>query len=139
MASLDVEFFSRKLYAFVGTQIVNGFSEQEFFLPCLNWLFLTTNSLSANQSIHKLTVYVISLPLGPTLDNAFLCYYEKVWIDECPSQSKPVYYRRYVNDTFVLFRSAEHVALFNSYVNIKDRNIKFTSESENLSKLNLLN
>ena len=23
-------------------------------------------------------------PLGPTLANAFMCHYEKVWLEECP-------------------------------------------------------
>ena len=31
--------------------------------------------------------------LGPTLANAFICYYEKVWHNECPSQCKSVVYR----------------------------------------------
>ena len=39
-------------------------------------------------------------PLGPTQANAFLCHYEKNWLNECPSQFKPVVYRRYVDDIF---------------------------------------
>ena len=35
-------------------------------------------------------------PLGPTLANAFLCHYEKLWLDRCPPKFKPVVYRRYV-------------------------------------------
>ena len=27
-------------------------------------------------------------PLGPTLANAFLCYYEKEWLDSCPIEFK---------------------------------------------------
>ena len=42
-------------------------------------------------------------PLGPTLANAFLCHYEKEWLDNCPSHFKPIVYRRYVDDIFVLF------------------------------------
>ena len=33
-------------------------------------------------------------PLGPTLANALLCHYEKIWLNECPSQFKPVAYKR---------------------------------------------
>ena len=40
--------------------------------------------------------------LGPTLANAFLCHYEKEWLDNFPSHFKPIVYRRYVN-IFVLF------------------------------------
>ena len=44
----------------------------------------------------------MGLPLGPTLANAFLCHYEKLWLDNCPSDFKPLVYRRYVDDIFVL-------------------------------------
>ena len=39
--------------------------------------------------------------LGPTLMNAFLCHYGKLWLDNCPPEYKPVAYRRYVDDIFV--------------------------------------
>ena len=42
--------------------------------------------------------------LGPTLANAFLCHYEKKWLDNCPIHFKPVIYKRYVG-IFVLFSS----------------------------------
>ena len=44
-------------------------------------------------------------PLGPTLPNAFFVIMKKNWLNECPSQFKPVLYRRYVDDIFVLFKS----------------------------------
>ena len=54
-------------------------------------------------------------PLGPTLANAFLCHYEKEWLDNCPIHFKPVIYKRYV-DIFVLF-SSKHLQLFVDYMN----------------------
>ena len=48
-------------------------------------------------------------PLGPTFDNVFLCYQGKIWLQDCSSQFKPVIYRRYVDDTFLLFRSKHHI------------------------------
>ena len=44
-------------------------------------------------------------PLGPSLANTFLAYYEQIWLNDCPNEFKPVYYKRYVDDIFVLFRS----------------------------------
>ena len=32
--------------------------------------------------------------LGPTHANVFLCYHEKVWLQNCPSEFKPVIYKR---------------------------------------------
>ena len=69
-------------------------------------------------------------PLGPTLANAFICHYEIIWLNECPSQFKPVVYKRYVDDIFVVFKSKEHWKLFDNYINSKHSNIKFTFETE---------
>ena len=44
-------------------------------------------------------------PLGPTLANTFLYFHEQIWLNECPDEFKPVYYRKYVDDIFILFRS----------------------------------
>jgi len=80
----------------------------------------------------------MGLPLGPTFANIFLCFHEKVWLSECPLSFKPVFYRRYVDDTFVLFRDRTHVQLFLDYLNSKHRSIKFTSETEVENRLNFL-
>ena len=45
----------------------------------------------------------IGSPLGPTLANAFLCHYEKEWLDNCPIHFKLMIYKRYVDDIFALF------------------------------------
>ena len=77
-------------------------------------------------------------PLGPTLATAFLCHFEKNWLNECPSQFKPVVYKRYVDDIFVLFKSKEHLKLFVNYMNSKHRNIKFTLETEDSNNFSFL-
>ena len=69
-------------------------------------------------------------PLGPNLANTFLAHYEQIWLNDCPDGFKPVYYKRYVDDIFVLFRSPHHLERFNEYLNTKHANIKFTSEKE---------
>ena len=63
--------------------------------------------------------------------NVFLCYHEQIWLQNCPSEFKPVIYRRYVDDTFLLFRSKHHIKKFRNYLNRKHKNIRFTSEIEN--------
>ena len=80
----------------------------------------------------------MGLPLGPTLANAFLCHYEKSWLNECPSQFKPVVYKPYVDDTFVLFKSKEYLKLFVNYMNSKHRNVKFTFETEDSNNFSFL-
>ena len=77
-------------------------------------------------------------PLGPTLANAFLCFYEKKWLEQCPDKFKPVYYRRYVDDIFVLFKSRDHLIKFRNYLNKCHPNMKFSFEEEKTGKLSFL-
>ena len=70
-------------------------------------------------------------PLGPQLANAFMSFHEKTWLKDCPIEYKPKFYRRYVDDIFVLFEDIQKFEKFKSYLNSKHPNIKFTSELEN--------
>ena len=69
-------------------------------------------------------------PLGPTLANIFLCFHEQIWLDNCPVEFKPVIYRRFVDDIFLLFRSEEHIEKFCLNLNCQHPKTKFTSEIE---------
>ena len=69
-------------------------------------------------------------PLGPTLANVFLCYWEDIWLKKCPKKFAPMYYRRYMDDTFVLFSSNDHVKKFHKYLNSRHENMTFTYEVE---------
>ena len=65
-------------------------------------------------------------PLGPALANAFLCYHERKWLIECPVTYAPLFYKRYVNDIFVLLKSENDVNNLLFYLNSKHPNIRFT-------------
>ena len=77
-------------------------------------------------------------PLGPTLANIFLCHWETIWLEKCPVQFKPLFYRRYVDDTFFLFSCEDHVKKFLNYMNSRHVNIHFTFETESNNKLAFL-
>ena len=77
-------------------------------------------------------------PLGPTLANLFLAYHEEKWLNDCPVQFKPVYYRRYVDDIFLMFKDRSHVLKFLRYMNSRHQNIKFTVEGEENDSLSFL-
>ena len=77
-------------------------------------------------------------PLRPTFANAFLCFYKKKWLEQCPDEFKPVYYRRYVDDIFVLFKSRDHLIKFRDYLNKCHSNMKFSFEEEKNGKLSFL-
>ena len=77
-------------------------------------------------------------PLGPTLANVFMCHFENIWLENCPSHFKPIGYRRFVDDTFLLFRSKDHVEKFRNYLNKQHKNITFTSAIEENGLLSFL-
>ena len=68
--------------------------------------------------------------LGPHYANSFLCKHERKWIEDCPDNIKPLKYRRYVDDIFILCRDKEHHSQFLKYMNSKHENISFTEETE---------
>ena len=77
-------------------------------------------------------------PLGPTYADGFLSYHEKKWLDECPEDIKPLKYRRYVDDIFVLCRDRDHHKKFLEHMNTKYESISFTDELRNNNKLPFL-
>ena len=58
--------------------------------------------------------------------NVFMCHFENIWLENCPSHFKPIVYRWFVDDTFLLFWSKDHVKKFRNYLNKQHKNIKFT-------------
>ena len=80
----------------------------------------------------------MGFPLGPTLANAFLVYREKNWLEHCPMEYRPIYYRRYVDHLFTLFNSAEHLKRFHIYLNSRHLNISFTIENEKDNRMSFL-
>lgn len=70
--------------------------------------------------------------LRPLFANIFLSFHEKSWLSDSPRMFKPLFYRRYVDDCFLLFQSPDHVFPFLSYLNSKHPNIQFTHELEKI-------
>ena len=65
-------------------------------------------------------------PLGSTMANVFLSFYEMKWLEQCPNELKPVFYRRYVDDIFILFESAEHLSKSHPYLKMCHPNMSFS-------------
>ena len=60
------------------------------------------------------------------------------WLKDCPVQFKPHYFRRYVDDIFLLFDERDKIKKFWRYLNSKHKNIKFTYEEEENDVLSFL-
>ena len=116
-----------------------GFFESDSTVYSLNKKEITEMlSLTTKESIilfdmefySQIDGVAMGSPLGPTLANVFLCHHEKKWLNDCPNNFKPVFYKRYVDDIFVLFKKFEHVQVFVNYMNSKHKNISFSYETE---------
>ena len=64
------------------------------------------------------------------------CVYGNVLIEA--DSFKPVFYARYVDDTFVLFRDESHYKLFLNYINSNHVNINFTVKTKSSNSLSFL-
>ena len=101
--------------------------------PQLKKLFVfatsQTNFLFNNEIYDQTDGLAMGSPLGPALANLFMGYYEKKWLNS--EESSPVlFYKRYVDDIFCLFKcdtDAEHLL---NFLNRQHPNIKFTIEKE---------
>ena len=76
--------------------------------------------------------------LGPTFADIFMISLEKIIFTTCPEEFRPVFYRRYVDDTFALFRDPSHAPRFLEFINNLHNNINFTMETESDNKLPFL-
>ena len=107
----------------------NGLSESDF----RELLTLATTEsfiLFDGKYYRQLDGVAMGSPLGPTLANIFLSYHEQRWLSECPISCKPIYYKRYVDDIFVLFTNSSQIGEFQSYMNSRHASMNFTSEIE---------
>ena len=77
-------------------------------------------------------------PLAPVLANIFLSHHEENWLQQCPNNFKPLLYKRYVDDTFLLFEDTVDPNHFLNYLNSKHPNIRFTAESETNNQISFL-
>ena len=140
MASFDIEslFTNIPLQKTIDLCVENLFQDRTLVdnLSKDSFRELLTRTMSESlilfdQEFYKQHGVAMGSAIGPTLANVFLCYHEKIWLQNCPSEFKPIIYRRYVDDTFLLFRSKHHIEKFRNYLNRQHKIIKFTSETEN--------
>ena len=69
-------------------------------------------------------------PLGPTLANLLLANYENKWLENCPLQFPPKYYRRYDDGILLILEKKDQMKHFLRDMTLCHPNIKFTCEEE---------
>ena len=89
---------------------------QEFdkgsFKKLLELAVLDTHFVFNGKLYKQVEGMAMGSPLGPTFANIFMCHLEELFLNQCPVEFKPTFYRRYVDDTFVLFKSKSQAELF---------------------------
>ena len=104
----------------------------------LNWWTLPQSpvSFSFNETMFRQIEGVsMGSPLGPILANIFVGFHERRLFDRFP---KPFIYLRYVDDTFVSFKSRSDALVFFDTLNQLHFSLSFTIEDENNGQLPFL-
>ena len=117
--------------------IFNGFNLTDF-KKLLELAVVDTAFVFNGKAYIQTDGMAMGSPLGPTFANIFMCSLEERMLDDCPLAYLPLFYGRYVDDTFLLFRYREQAESFLEHANGRHPNIKFTSEYEENNKLSFL-
>ena len=140
MASLDVDSLFTNVpldetikicidELFKSEMTVCGLNKKEM-LEMLSLTLKESIILSDNKYYSQIDRVAMGSPLGPTLANIFLGFHESIWLKDCPKDFEPVYYKTYVDNSFVLFNKPEHAQYFLESMNKKHKNMKFSIETE---------
>ena len=109
--------------------------------PQLRKLFVfatsQTHFLFNNEVYDQTDGVAMGSPLGPALANLFMGYHENKWLNSEES-STVLFYKRYVDDIFCLFKCETDAERFLSFLNRQHPNIKFTIEKEKNKQLPFL-
>ena len=100
MASPDVEFLFTNIHLeetikncvsdLFSNNFYSGKLSRKDLYELLKLATTESSFIFDNKLYKQIDGVAMGSPLGPTLANAFLCHYEKIWLNECPSQFKPV-------------------------------------------------
>ena len=131
-----IEIILSKLFT-AGNQMINGFDRQSF-KNLLELSVLDTNFIFDGKLFQQIDGMAMGSPLGPTFANIFMCHLEERIFSDCPEEFKPKYYRRFVDDTFALFRNLDEAHMFLNFINSLHPNIQFTVETEQEESLSFL-
>ena len=127
MASFDVKSFFTNIHLqetielcvdllFNDKPNIDGFTKNDF--RELLTIPMSESLVLFNSEYYKqIDGVAIGSSLGPTFANIFLIYHEQIWLKNCPCEFEPVIYKRYVDDSFLLFRSKDHIEKFRCYLN----------------------
>ena len=107
---------------------VEGLSRQDF-KKLLIVATKETHFIFNNLVYDQINGVSMGSPLAPVLANVFMCYLENQ-VFTTYTNTKPLLYKRYVDDCFLIFDNAKSVVPFFSFFNKQHNNIRFTKEEQ---------
>ena len=87
-------------------------SLQHFYIIWLRTAFFVQCVLCIHEQTDRIGM---GSPLRPLFADYFLLWHETNWLNNCPSNFKPVFYHHHGDDCFLLFNSSDHVKPFLHY------------------------
>jgi len=131
-----IEYILNKCFETV-TSLFKGFNLQQF-RKLLELSLLDSYFKFGGKIYRQLEGLAMGASLSPTVANIFLNSFETDALEACPPDIKPLFYRRYLDDTFILFHSENQAKEFFNFINYRHESIKFTFEGEVDAKLPFL-
>ena len=92
------------IFFFANEVKINNFSRND--LEKLLRMALQNNFNFDGKQYKQTDGVAMGSPLGLNLANAFLCFHEQIWLNDCPEDFRPV------DDILALFRLADHLEKF---------------------------
>ena len=74
-------------------------------------------------------------PLGREMAKIFFSHHAETWLNKCPTEFKPTFYRRHIDDNFASPESSHSIR---QYMSSKHHSINFTVEHKNVSSRSFL-
>lgn len=65
----------------------------------------------------RLAYIPVGLSPGQTFASIFMAFYKRNWLENCPLQMALIFFGRYVDDCFAIFRYPNYSVEFFSYLN----------------------
>ncbi|XP_069992257.1 uncharacterized protein [Penaeus vannamei] len=138
------EYTIQNTFTFIG-ELMTISNANDYVLASFDVSNLFTNvpldetlSIIMDSLFDNIEGVAMGSPLGPTLANIFMCHYEKIWLQDCPTSFKPCKYFRYVDDTLLLFSSQALLSLQSGITPFSYNNFEILDSSQCDLDLNIL-
>ena len=121
---------------FANTNTVNNLNRTQLY-KMLSFALKQNHFLFDGKVYNQVDGVAMGSPLGPVMANIFMCELERKALEQY-NGTLPSLYRRYVDDTFLVFNTSSDMVSFFEWMNKQHPSITFTKEEEQDNKLSFL-